>query len=155
MMTAALFLGLATTSQAEEVHHHGHWYGRHHHHDARAYYLSRPRSSFSLTLGDGYAGHGYYYGPAGASYFYEAPGVHFYRTRRLVPREYVVVEHHSEDSKPFAVQHALARRGYYHGPIDGDIGPGSRRAIRHYREDHGLSSSSEITPALLRSLHLD
>src|SRR5262245_2426529 len=35
-----------------------------HDHDRRTYFYSRPRSSFVLTLGTGYAGRGYYYGPA-------------------------------------------------------------------------------------------
>lgn len=43
---------------------------------------------FSVVLGDGYAGRGYYYGPAGTTYFRESPDVRYYRTRELVPSEY-------------------------------------------------------------------
>lgn len=50
------------------------------------------------------------------------------------------------------VQAALARRGFYHGPIDGDIGRGSRHAIYHYQISHRLPASGHIDRYLLRSL---
>lgn len=34
------------------------------------------------------------------------------------------------------VQRRLARAGYYHGAIDGILGPETRRAIRAYERDH-------------------
>jgi peptidoglycan hydrolase-like protein with peptidoglycan-binding domain len=52
------------------------------------------------------------------------------------------------------VQAALARRGYYGGPVDGDIGPQSRAAIRAFQVDRGLPVTGHIDRALLRSLHL-
>jgi hypothetical protein len=36
------------------------------------------------------------------------------------------------------VQRRLARAGYYHGPIDGIMGPQTRRAIRAYERDHNM-----------------
>ena len=38
------------------------------------------------------------------------------------------------------------------GSIDGDIGPGSRSAIRNYQADRGLAPTGRIDSALLRSL---
>lgn len=52
------------------------------------------------------------------------------------------------------VQRELRRRGYYRGPLDGDIGPGSRAAIRAYQADRGLGVSGRIDSTLLRSLGL-
>ncbi len=52
------------------------------------------------------------------------------------------------------VQRELRRRGYYRGPLDGDIGPGSRAAIRAYQADRGLEMSGLIDSTLLRSLGL-
>jgi hypothetical protein len=52
------------------------------------------------------------------------------------------------------VQIALAKRGYYRGPIDGDIGPGSRAAIRAWQVDRGLRVTGWIDRDLLRSLKL-
>jgi Putative peptidoglycan binding domain len=36
------------------------------------------------------------------------------------------------------LQAALARKGYYHGRVDGDCGPETRRAIAHYQHDLGI-----------------
>ena len=52
-------------------------------------YYSYPRSNYVVTLGTGYAGRGYYYGPRGAPYYYQSPGVRYYATRSVVPREYL------------------------------------------------------------------
>lgn len=53
-----------------------------------------------------------------------------------------------------AVQAELARHGYYHGPLDGVIGEGTRRAIREYQRAHDLPVTGEITPELLDSMKL-
>jgi peptidoglycan hydrolase-like protein with peptidoglycan-binding domain len=52
------------------------------------------------------------------------------------------------------VQRALARRGYYHGAIDGVIGPGSRSAIRSFQASHGMVVTGEINAPLVRALGL-
>jgi hypothetical protein len=53
-----------------------------------------------------------------------------------------------------AVQTELARRGYYHGSIDGAIGPGSRDAIRAFQKSNDLPVTGLIDPALLKALRL-
>ncbi|MGC3989810.1 MAG: peptidoglycan-binding protein [Chthoniobacteraceae bacterium] len=52
------------------------------------------------------------------------------------------------------VQAALHERGYYHGEIDGAIGPASRAAIRSYQTDRNLPVSGTVDDSLLRSLAL-
>ena len=52
------------------------------------------------------------------------------------------------------VQRALKTRGYYTGPVDGDAGSGTRAAIRGFREDNGLGSSTRIDSTLLGALGL-
>ncbi len=155
-LAAAMFFSVPVTSQARDRDHdhHRHHSTRHHSSHGRDYYLSRPRSSFTVSLGTGYAGRGYYYGPAGADYYYERPGVTYYRSVTAIPREYGYYRsgYSSGGSTSASVQAALARRGYYHGPIDGDIGPGSRRAIARYQADHGLRPTGAITSSLLNSL---
>jgi len=37
------------------------------------------------------------------------------------------------------IQKALRNAGYYVGPVDGKIGPGSRQAIRDFQRDHDLT----------------
>jgi hypothetical protein len=42
-------------------------------------------------------------------------------------------------SKVAELQSRLARAGYYHGAVDGIMGPATRRAIRGYERDHGYA----------------
>lgn len=53
-----------------------------------------------------------------------------------------------------AVQIELQYLGHYHGPIDGNIGPGSVRAIISYQRSNGLVSTGNIDRALLKSLNI-
>lgn len=123
---------------------------------SRSYYHSIPRSRFSLTLGTGYAGSGYYYGPPAAPYYYERPEVQYYRYSHEVPRSYRDDSYgaHGGGSAAIAVQRALSRQGYYSGPIDGDIGPGSSRAIARYQAAKGLAVNGHVNRSLLHSLGL-
>jgi len=43
-------------------------------------------------------------------------------------------------SRVAELQSRLASAGYYHGAIDGILGPATRRAIRAYERDHGYAS---------------
>ena len=52
------------------------------------------------------------------------------------------------------VQLELARRGYYHGQINGVIDPSSRQAIRAFQQAHGLPGTGLIDAGLLKSLKL-
>jgi Putative peptidoglycan binding domain len=61
-----------------------------------------------------YYGSGYYGGTAG-EYSYDDP------------------------SRIAAIQRRLAHEGYYHGAIDGIMGPQTRRAMRAYERDHNVA----------------
>jgi len=50
------------------------------------------------------------------------------------------------------VQAALQQQGYYKGPVDGVVGPGTRAAIAAYQQDNGLRVTGTVTPALLNNL---
>jgi hypothetical protein len=50
------------------------------------------------------------------------------------------------------VQEALTQQGYYQGPIDGIIGPGTRAAIAAYQQANGLRVTGTITNSLLNNL---
>ena len=118
----------------------------------RAVYRSHPRSGFTLSFGTGYAGRGYYYGPPNSAYYYERPEVRYYSTRDAAPREYYSRGYNN--SAEAAVQQALARRGYYRGSVDGQLGPQSRRAISRYQADRGLRVTGGVSSSLLHSLGL-
>lgn len=53
-----------------------------------------------------------------------------------------------------SVQSRLNQLGYYNGPIDGDLGPGSRNAIANFQRDNNLYVNGRITNDLLQSLQL-
>jgi hypothetical protein len=55
-------------------------------------------------------------------------------------------------SRVAQVQRRLARAGYYHGTIDGIMGPQTRRAIRAYERDHGMNAYGVIDRRLLATL---
>lgn len=179
LLSATRLLGAAALSAAylcvlpgsvlakdhDDDHDHDHDHDKHHkadHHDHdhdkghdREVYLARPRSTFTLSLGDGYAGHGYYYGPANAGYYYERPEVRYFANREAAPREYYAPSQSGGHSVGAAVQQALARKGYYSGVVDGEIGPQSHRAIARYQAEHGLRPTGEISSSLTHALGLD
>jgi hypothetical protein len=50
------------------------------------------------------------------------------------------------------VQGALQQQGYYHGEVDGLVGPLTREAIANYQRDHGLYETAAIDQPTLESL---
>jgi len=53
------------------------------------------------------------------------------------------------------VQDALAREGYYHGPVDGYLNAATQDAIARYEADYHLPVTSTIDQSLLNSLGLE
>lgn len=52
------------------------------------------------------------------------------------------------------VQSALARAGYYHGEIDGSVGPATRNALRRFQRDRGLDATGQIDQSVIQALRL-
>jgi len=50
------------------------------------------------------------------------------------------------------VQRSLAALGYEPGPVDGEAGPGTEKAIRRYQADHGLRVDGKVTERLVAHL---
>jgi len=116
---------------------------------------------FSLPALADWHGHGYYGGgprfsvgigvplfvPA-PSYYYCPPPAYYAPAPVVVGREVgggdVVVD----------AQRALARRGYYRGVVDGELGPQSRAAIRAWQADVRLPVTGQLDVRTLRSLAL-
>lgn len=59
------------------------------------------------------------------------------------------------DSTVISVQKALARAGYYHGPIDGTLDLITQDAIAQYDRDHHLPVNYTIGPSLLEALRVE
>ncbi len=92
---------------------------------------------------------------------YCAPPVHYYHPGPVVsfnfgsrPTTYTQTRYYSRSSSSLeaSVQRALRREGYYDGPVDGDIGPRSRSAIREFQAENGLYVTGRIDSRLLRAL---
>jgi hypothetical protein len=128
--------------------------------------------TFALTGSVALAHHGGGGGHGGCGHSSGSPG-HFYgRTGGIFgynyypwgwygygpyygPYDYPNSFHYGRDhSLATAVQSALAKRGFYTGPIDGDIGPLTHAAIRHYQAGHGFPVTGLIDQKLLHSLRL-
>jgi hypothetical protein len=141
---AATTLGLASLFAAGApafADHDNHWHGGNVRVQRTYYYGAQPR------YGSGWYRPWYrpWPGPAVSFTYVSRPAAYYYDDYGTVYRgRSVTVD----------VQVALAKRGYYHGPIDGDIGPGSRAAIRAYQVDRGLPVTGRIDQNLLRALRL-
>ncbi len=114
----------------------------------------RGRISIGFGFYPGYYGgypcdYGYGYGP-GYYYPYYAPYPTVYRGYEVEPPM-----RGSERSVDASVEESLAHQGYYHGSVDGVIGPQAREAIRAYQRQHGLTVTGTVNTALLRSLDLE
>ena len=60
----------------------------------------------------------------------------------------------SASSEVAAVQDRLTQKGYYHGKIDGVLGPETRHAIVRFQSSRGLRVSGELTSETLDGLGL-
>ena len=56
------------------------------------------------------------------------------------------------ERKEVQAQIRLRQLGYYHGPIDGDIGPYTSRAISRFQYDRGLPVTGWLDVRTLRAL---
>ena len=148
-LTAVCALVAPVSVQAKDKHdsHHDDHHDKHHDDHHSPHVIIRP----SYGHGYGYGSRSYY-----SPYYYSRPslGFSFYSRPYSVYRGREAYGSYS-DSLAVDVQRELRRRGYYRGPIDGDIGPGSRAAIRGYQYDRGLSATGRIDSSLLRSLGID
>ena len=107
------------------THRGGHWYR----HGERTNIVFVPGVYPWLSSDWGYGGYGYGYAPT-----VSLPAV--------------------GESLAADVQSELARQGFYNGPIDGIVGPGTRAAIRSYQAANGLAINGQISSSLVASLGL-
>jgi hypothetical protein len=106
------------------------------------------RNNFRLVL---YGG-GYWYWNSG--WWYPAYGYDPYYSRYVYDGPIFGYGYAAPGDVTVDVQRALAQQGYYYGPIDGILGPGTRRAIERYQIDHGLAVTAAIDEQTLYTLGL-
>jgi hypothetical protein len=103
----------------------------------------RNHSRIVFVFGGPYYWNSGYWYPAwgydpGAYYAYDGP---IYGYNNLPPDQVIA-----------NVQSALQQQGYYHGEVDGLLGPQTRAAIADYQRDRGLYITSAIDQPTLESL---
>jgi hypothetical protein len=124
-----------------------HWNNHRHYRSRSNVYLGIGFGS-PYGYGYGYPGYGYgygspYYGAYPYGYGYNTPRTTGYATNGI-----------NDDATVAAVQRRLARGGYYHGSVDGVIGPGTRTAIRAFERNNRLPVDGVIDRQLLRTMGL-
>ena len=67
---------------------------------------------------------------------------------------YVTYPAYATNPVEISVQVELQRQGYYAGPIDGVIGPGTQKAIAKFQSLNGLPATGQINEALLKALNI-
>jgi hypothetical protein len=106
------------------------------------------RNNFRLVL---YGG-GYWYWNSG--WWYPAYGYDPYYSHYAYDGPIFGYGYAAPGDVTVDVQRALAQQGYYYGPIDGILGPGTRSAIQRYQIDHGLAVTAAIDEQTLYTLGL-
>lgn len=155
---AVLALATPATAFAKDKHPHD----PHHGHSRSVYvqpycaphvnYGYRPAYSSRPSVSVGFYSTPSYYRSSGYYYDYH-PSRTYYRG---IPRASYSYRESSSYSDDLAVdvQRSLARRGFYRGAIDGEVGPGTRAAIRSFQYSRGLTVTGRIDSSLLRALGL-
>src|SRR5437867_8433350 len=93
----------------------------------------------------------------GAPYYFNAgywfPAWGYYPNAYYAWDGPIYAYHHLPPDQVIAnVQATLQQQGYYHGDVDGSIGPLTRGAVADYQRDHGLYITSAIDQPTLQSL---
>jgi hypothetical protein len=123
------------------------WHGRRCHFHNNVWVIYEPFFWYPYSYGYGYYPYGSYYDGA---YYEDA-----YATDQQEPAAYTDQGATEESgSQITAVQRALAREGYYDGPIDGQMGAGTRKALRRYQSDRGLEVTGGISRSVIESLRV-
>lgn len=113
--------------------------------------------ALALPASADWHGHGGYYGGSrvsiGIGLPLFAPCPYYYAPAYYAPRP-VVVGREVGGGVVVDVQRSLARKGYYRGVIDGDLGPQTRAAIREWQADCRMPVTGQLDTPTLRSLAL-
>jgi hypothetical protein len=103
--------------------------------------------------GDFFSGGPFGYGDT-YSYDYPYYGYNDYNDGDYYDGQYSPAEMTPSPETIVAVQKELAKLGYYHGPIDGLIGPQTERAISWFQSIDQLSATGRIDDPTLKALRI-
>ena len=118
-----------------------HWRHRHRHHGHHHHHHHFPRYYYASYYPWGYYGYPYF----GASLYYDGYNSGYYGDGYAAGSSGNLVAN---------VQEELARAGFYHGEIDGVLGPRTRSAIRAFERANGLPADGRVDQRLLSRMGL-
>jgi hypothetical protein len=123
------------------------WNGR------RCHFRNNVWVIYEPFFGYPYYGYGYGYYPYDSYYdstYYDDS----YASDQYEPATNSNRQDYDPGSRVSEVQSALAREGYYDGPIDGRLGNATQKALRRYQRDHGLEVTGGISRGVIEALRL-
>jgi hypothetical protein len=144
LLIIALVVGALTASSAFAGTRHWNNHG-HYRHGSNVHFSIGLGNPYGYGYGYGYPSYGYGAYPYGYGY-----GYGYYAPRTTV----YATTGYTDDATVAAVQRRLARGGYYHGSVDGVIGPATRVAVRAFERNNGLPADGVIDRDLLRTMGL-
>jgi hypothetical protein len=137
------------------------WHGRRCHFHNNLWVIYEPFFWDPYLYGDGYYPYGGYYdggysynGYDESAYYDNGSYNNSYAPNEYSPSEDSNQQQSQTDSRVGDVQSALARTGYYDGPIDGRLGETTRKALRRYQRDRGLKVTGSIDQGVIEALRL-
>ena len=113
-----------------------------------------------VIFATGFYPYGYGYHPYSSYYPYGSYSSYYddgYYAESDAPDPYAKSSGYEEDtadSSISAVQSALSREGYYSGPVDGNLGPETRNALRRYQRERNLAVTGRVDRATIDALGL-
>jgi len=119
-----------------------------------SYYSGYPYSNWGYGISGGYYPYSYYggYPYSGYNNYYSYYGGYPYNGYNRY--SYYMPTYGYNSSTVAAVQQRLGRLGYYHGVVDGVIGPQTRNAIAAFESRNGMAVDGAIDRAVLDRLGL-
>ena len=150
LMTAGIMLLVTPARAKDHDNDHDHDWDKKHNKHSNGHDRDRDRRP-NVTIGFSGPRQGYY----GSSYGSRYRSSYGSSSTVIIARDrpsYYGRESYSGRSIEIDVQRGLSRRGYYRGPIDGDIGPGSRASIRAFQADNGYAPTGRIDRGLIVAL---
>jgi hypothetical protein len=132
------------------------WHGRRCHFHNNFWVIYEPFFWSPYAYGYGYYPYGGYYDNAYYDNAYYDNGYYddSYASNEYSPSPYTNQPESDTGSRVSDVQSALAREGYYDGPINGRLGDATRRALRKYQRDHNLDVTGAINRPVIEALRL-
>jgi hypothetical protein len=122
------------------------WNGRRCHFRNNVWVIYEPFFGYPYGYGYGYYPYDGYYD---STYYDDS-----YASDQYEPATYTNQQDYDPGSRVSDVQSALAREGYYDGPIDGRLGNATQKALRRYQRDHGLEVTGGISRGVIEALRL-